>query len=157
MIPSFNCQRWILLFGDVVLILLATQLSPWIRTGRPFNVFDVYTGASTFTLLLYLVMLYIFDMYNIGRAFRSADTALRIAVAVGVAGIFSAFLFYSLPSWKYGRGILIIQILLVWGFLTGWRWVYSWIFSITVGKKDAGSCAGSCGTSINKERNGVTS
>ena len=80
MIPSFNRQRWILLFGDVVLILLATQLSPWIRTGRPFNVFDVYTGASTFTLLLYLVMLYIFDMYNIGRAFRSADTALRMGM-----------------------------------------------------------------------------
>ena len=91
MIPSFNRQRWILLFGDVVLILLATQLSPWLRIGRPFNVFDVHTGASIFTLLLYVIMLYIFDMYNIGRAFRSADTALRIAVAVCVAGIFSSF------------------------------------------------------------------
>ena len=136
MIPSFNRQSMILLFGDVVLILLATQLSPWIRIGQPLNVFDVHTGASVFTLFLYLVMLYIFDMYNIGRAFRSGDTALRIAVAVGVAGIFSAFLFYSLPSWKCGRGILTIQIVLVWGFLAGWRWIYSYIFSIAVHKKD---------------------
>lgn len=139
----------ILLFGDVVLILLATQLSPWIRIGQPLNVFDVHTGASVFTLFLYLVMLYIFDMYNIGRAFRSDDTALRIVVAVGVAGIFSAFLFYSLPSWKYGRGILLIQVLLVWGFLAGWRWVYSWIFSITLHKKDVLILgAGRCGTAL---------
>jgi sugar transferase (PEP-CTERM system associated) len=149
MIPSFNRQCWILLFGDVVLILLATQLSPWIRIGQPLNVFDVHTGASVFTLFLYLVMLYIFDMYNIGRAFCSDDTALRIVVAVGVAGIFSAFLFYSLPSWKYGRGILLIQVLLVWGFLAGWRWVYSWIFSITLHKKDVLILgAGRCGTAL---------
>jgi len=82
MIPSFNRQRGILLFGDVVLILLATQLSPWLRIGQFYNVFDIHTGASAFTLLLYLVMLYIFDMYNIGRAFRSGDTVLRTAVAV---------------------------------------------------------------------------
>ena len=149
MIPSFNRQRWILLFGDVVLIGLATQLAPWIRTGRYFNVFDHYTGASVFTLFLYLVMLYIFDMYNMGRGFRYSDTALRTAVAVGTAGIFSAFLFYSLPSWKYGRGILIIQVLLVWGFLTGWRWVYSYIFSITLHKKDVLILgAGRCGTAL---------
>lgn len=136
MITSFNRQRWVLLLGDVVLIGLATQLAPWIRTGRYLNVFAVYTGASVFTLFLYLVMLYIFDMYNIGRTFRSGDTTLRIAVAAGVAGVFSAFLFYSLPNWKYGRGILIIQVLLVWGLVTGWRWVYSYIFSITLHKKD---------------------
>jgi sugar transferase (PEP-CTERM system associated) len=149
MIPSFNRQRWILLFGDVALILLATQLSPWLRIGWPFNVFDIHTGASAFTLFLYVIMLYIFDMYNTGRAFRSGDMVLRIAVAVCVAAVFSAFLFYSLPSWKYGRGILLIQIVLVWGFLTGWRRVYSWIFYITAGKKDVLILgAGRCGTAL---------
>ena len=132
MIPSFNRQRWILLFGDVVLILLATQLSPWLCIGQFYNVFDIHTGASVFTLFLYVIMLYIFDMYNTGRAFRSADTALRIAVAVCMVAVFSAFFFYSLPSWKYGRGILFIQILMVWGFLTGWRWIYSFIFSACI-------------------------
>jgi len=149
MIPSFNRQRWILLFGDVFLILLATQLSPWLRIGRTFNVFEIHTGASTFTLLLCLIMLYIFDLYNTGRAFRSADTALRIAVAVFVTAVFSAFLFYTLPSWKYGRGILLIQIAMIWGFLSGWRWIYSFIFSISVHKTDALIIgAGRCGTAM---------
>jgi len=149
MIPSFNRQRWILIFGDVVLLLLATQLSLWLRIGRPFNVFDVYTGASAFTLFLYVIMLYIFDMYNTGRVFRSADTVLRIAVAVGIAAVFSAFLFYSLPNWKYGRGILLIQIVMVWGFLSGWRYIYSFIFSISLHKTDVLILgAGRCGTAL---------
>ena len=98
---SFKRQRWILLFGDVVLILLATQISLWIRIGRPFNVLEIYTGASVFTLLLYVIMLYIFDMYNnIGRKFRSGDSTMRMIAAVGMTGIFSAAIFYLLPGWK---------------------------------------------------------
>ena len=149
MIPSFNRQRWILLFGDVVLILVATQISSWIRTGQLFNVLEIHTGASVLTLLLYLVMLYIFDMYNIGRAFRSGDAIVRIVAAVGVTGIFSAAIFYLLPDWKYGRGILLIQMVLVWGLLTGWRWVYPWMFSVAVRRKDVLILgAGHCGTTI---------
>ena len=75
----------------MVLILLATQLSPWLCIGQFYNVFDIHTGASVFTLFLYVIMLYIFDMYNTGRAFRSADTALRIVVAVCMVAVFSAF------------------------------------------------------------------
>ena len=146
---SFNRQRWILLFGDVVLILLATQISSWIRTGQLFNVLEIHTGASAFTLLLYVVMLYIFDMYNIERAFRSGDSTMRIVAAVSATGIFSATIFYLLPGWKYGRGILLIQILLVWGLLTGWRWVYHWIFSTAVRRKDVLILgAGHCGSTI---------
>jgi FlaA1/EpsC-like NDP-sugar epimerase len=132
MIPSFNRQRWILLFGDVVLILLATEISSWICTGQLFNVLEIHTGASVFTLLLYVVMLYIFDMYNIGRAFHSGDSAMRILAAVGATGIFSSAIFYLLPSWKYGRGILLIQIVLVWGLLTGWRWGQAQILSLEI-------------------------
>jgi len=149
MIPTFNRQRWILLFGDVVLILLATQISSWIRTGQLFNVLEIYTGASAFTLLLYVVMLYIFDMYNIRRAFRSGDSTMRILSAVGATGIFSAVIFYLLPDLKYGRRTLLIQIVLVWGLLTGWRWFYPWIFSITVRRKDILILgAGHCGSNI---------
>lgn len=136
MTPSLNRQRGILLFGDVVLILLATQLSSWIRLSQLFNVFCVYTEASAITLLLYLIMLYIFDMYNIKRTFRFADAARRIAVAVGMAGILSAFLFYLLPDWKYGRGILLIQMVMVGGLLTGWRWIYRFSFPLTLHKRD---------------------
>ncbi len=149
MIPTFTRQRWLLILGDVALILMATQLSSWIRSGRYFAIFDVHTGASAFTLLVYLVMLYIFDLYNMSRTFHSRDTALRIAVAVSTGGFFSTFLFYALPQWKYGRGIFLIQMMLVWIFLRGWRLLYVRIFPLTVEKEDVLILgAGTCGMTL---------
>jgi len=62
MIPSVNRQKWLLLFGDVALIALATYLSPFIRLGQAIQIFDLHTGASVFTLILYIVMIYIFSL-----------------------------------------------------------------------------------------------
>jgi hypothetical protein len=68
---------------------------------------------------------------------------------VAVAGFFSAFLFYSFPSWKYGRGIFLIQMLLVWIFLTGWRRIYLVIFPRAVHKENVLVLgAGRCGIAL---------
>ena len=55
------------------------------------------TGATTFTLFLHLVMMYIFDLYNPNGTFQSRDSALRATLAVGVARVFCCvrFLFSS--------------------------------------------------------------
>ena len=151
MIPPFTRQRLLLILGDVALILLGTYLSPLILFGRFIDIFSRHTGASTFTLFLYLIMLYIFDLYNMGRGFQSRDTVLCTSVAVGLAGIFSAFLFYSLPSWKFGRGIFLIQMILVWGFLVGWRWLFSMMFRITIEREDVLIIgAGAAGSSLGR-------
>ncbi len=75
MIPPFTRQRLLLVLGDVALILLGTYLSPVIRFGRFIEIFSRHTGASTFTLFLYLIMLYIFDLYNMGRDRRKVHSA----------------------------------------------------------------------------------
>ena len=136
MIPSFTKERWLLILVDLVLIIAATMLSPWIRFGHNLEILSVHTGASILTLILYMVMLYIFDMYNMGRVFLSRDTALRTAAAVVLAVIFSGFLFYTLPQWKYGRGIFLVQMVIVWCLLFSWRAVFYLIFSSTVDKEN---------------------
>ena len=136
MIPSVSPQKWFLLLGDIALILLATSLAPIIRLGQALLIFDLHTGASFFTLFFYIVMLYIFDLYNINRQFWSKDSTLRITLAIGIAGFFAAFLFYSLPQWKYGRGIFLIQMVLVWFFLFGWRSIFSLIYPISMQRED---------------------
>ena len=122
MIPSFTRHRKLLLFGDMVLMLAATQLSPWVRYGGQFSpIFEVNTGASVFTFFLCLMMLYVFDLYNLSRTFALKDTPLRTAVAVIFAFTGATLLFYSLPDWKFGRGFLLIQMVLAWIFFTSWR------------------------------------
>jgi len=125
-----------LFFGDVVLILAATELSTWVRIGHWIQALSLHTGASTFTLILYLVMLYIFDLYNENRARLTKEIGVRLAVAVGSAGLFSAVIFYSLPNWVFGRGIFLIQMILVLIFLFGWRWLFTITFSASNGQTD---------------------
>lgn len=127
-------RQFILLFGDAVLILAATELSTWIRFGHSILVFSHNTGASTFTLLVYLIMLYIFDLFNVERAHFVKEIPVQLAVAVGFSGIISAVLFYSLPNWVFGRGIFLIQMSLVLLLLSGWRWVFITIISAPIGQ-----------------------
>ena len=149
MIPSVNRQKWLLLFGDVALIALATYLSPLIRLGQTIQIFDLHTGASVFTLILYIVMIYIFDLYNLNRYYSSKDSVFRAILAVGIAGFFASFLFYSFPSWKYGRGIFLVQMVLVYLIIYGWRLVFTRIYAVaTVIENVLVLGAGKCSAAI---------
>ncbi|HIJ39956.1 MAG TPA: sugar transferase [Deltaproteobacteria bacterium] len=123
-----NLNRFVILAGDILLILLATQIASWLRFGTSYSIFITNTGASFFTMLLYMTMLYIFDLYHRNYSTPSAKNAIRTAVAVGSAGIVLVILFYSLPHWEYGRGIFLIQIILVWCFVFGWRALFFSVF-----------------------------
>lgn len=146
---GFSRQRGILVIGDLLLISLASFLSVWIRFGRPLNVLDIYTTAFIFTLLLYPIGLYIFDLYNMGRSFRSRETLLRSIMAVLLGAFTSGLLFYLVPTGQYGRGILAIQMVLVWVLVTGWRQVYGAVFQAAVPKIPTLILgAGDCGKTI---------
>ena len=136
-IRSYIRKRSSFIFlGDVLLILAATELSTWIRLGQSIQVFTVHTGASTFTLLLYITMLYIFDLYSSAHTGCTKDVRVRLGAAVGSAGVVLAVIFYSLPNWVFGRGIFLIQMALVVLFLAGWRWLFAAVFSAPIGKTD---------------------
>ncbi len=81
-------------------------------------------------------MMYIFDLYNLNWTFWSWDSALRAALAVLIAGFFATFLFYSLPQWKYGRAIFLIQMILVWLFLFGGRCIFSLLIPVSGDKEN---------------------
>jgi len=122
MISRYFINKILILVGDAVLILLASYLATMLRLGRFIDVLSYYTGATTFTVITYLTVLYIFDLYSMDRASQSANNvSLKLLSAVLIAGFVSGFLFYSLPNWKYGRGIFLIQMALVFVFLRFWR------------------------------------
>lgn len=134
MLSYIKQRRTLLFLGDIALILAATELSTWIRLGQSIQVFSRHTGASTFTLFLYMTMLYIFDLYDADRARFTKDVSIRLSVAVGSAGMVSAVIFYSLPNWVFGRGIFLIQMVLVMLLLSGWRWVFAAVHPTPIGK-----------------------
>ena len=79
---------------DVFCILTALSLSSWFMLPPDLYVFDDYTGASTFTVIVFLLSFYMLDCYNVGREdFRDSAIRVLLAVVIGIVG--AGFVFYS--------------------------------------------------------------
>ncbi|OPY00320.1 MAG: UDP-N-acetylgalactosamine-undecaprenyl-phosphate N-acetylgalactosaminephosphotransferase [Syntrophorhabdus sp. PtaB.Bin006] len=126
--------RWVLLIGDLLLIVLAGFMSGMARFGSPVNTLERYKIASTITLVLYPSVFYIFDLYNMGRFFRSWETAYRSAFAVALGGLCAILMFYAVPYGQYGRGIMAIQMVFIWALFNFWRWAFGFFFQKAIPK-----------------------
>lgn len=131
----YRLKQFVLFLGDVFLIILATRLAPFIRFGYFKDIFQRNTGASVITLILYVISFYVFDLYNLERN-AEPNSGLRCVVAVLIAISPITILFFYLPKWKYGRGIWVAQICLVWLFTFFWRKVSPFLLKLPTSKKE---------------------
>ncbi|MEE9193940.1 MAG: hypothetical protein V3U21_05330, partial [Thermodesulfobacteriota bacterium] len=93
-IPKKNL---LLLSGDVILIVLSMACALYIRTGATTNILSYLTGASTFTIMVFIPTFYIFDLYNPDCRFKTLNYLSRFILAVVVGSIIVAMVFYILP------------------------------------------------------------
>lgn len=143
-------HRGLLFLGDALLIIVASFLATWIRFGLFSNTLFAYTLAVAVTLVVYPSTLYVFDLYNLERTFRSWETALRSSLTVVAGAVVSMVIFYLLPGGAYGRGIMAIQMGLIWVFINAWRLAYGALFQTSaIGKTPILVLgAGRCGKAI---------
>lgn len=118
---SFRGERIVFDLVCVLLILAATYLAQLIRLGNEIFIFSRHTGGVAITAFVYLVYLYIFNVSNITFRMAWFEAAFRGLVVTGCAIVTSAFAFYALPQWSFGRGLLLIQGGLIWVLVTAWR------------------------------------
>ncbi len=145
---GFPRYRWLLLFGDLMLIAITSILSSWIRLGIPDDITRFYTLVPSITLIMYPLMLFIFDLYNVERSFRTWETAFRSAFALGSGTLLSVEALYLLP-YEPWRGIMTIQFILTWILINGWRLLYGYLFQTAIPKIPALILgAGFCGKTI---------
>jgi len=128
---GFPRYRWLLLLGDVVLISLAIIAAVGLRVGFGGRALLHYSIGPISTLVLYPLALYIFDLYNVERVFRSWETTFRSAIAVTLGTLLAVCVFYAVPLGSYGRGVMVIEASLAWYFLNLWRWSYGIVFQKT--------------------------
>lgn len=134
-------QRLTLILVDLAIFWLALPVAVLTRgQGLPINLppFSIgaipsilivflrhYTGATTITMVAFFTVFYILDLYNPGsRRFRWRDP-VTIVIASALATLAVAMVFYLIPNWKVGRGILIIQGALIVIGSSLWRLLYS--------------------------------
>lgn len=110
-------------FVDFACIVIALAVVSEVLLPPTLDIFDDYTGASTFTVIIFLTSFYMMDCYNAGREeFR--DTAIRVVVATVVGGIAAGFLFYTFEPWRFPRMMLVFLALFIMALTLGWRAVY---------------------------------
>jgi len=148
---GFPTQRWLLIIGDLLLIVFGHYVALFIRFGDETQNIFLYTQRLIIPIFIYPVTIYIFDLYNISRSFRSWEASYRSALAIFLGGTLSIFVFYLMPESAYGRGVMAIHMAIVWIFLNGWRWIYSFLFQTAINAKKIPALilgAGSSGNAV---------
>jgi len=131
MLTSIDTKKQaFLVLGDILLIISSFYLSFYIRFFGFVNLLNQYTGATVIIVFFYLISFYIFGVYEFSRSFKSSYFVTRFIIAIGLATLLIAGIFYSLPWWKAGRGLLIINMFFVSLFIYIWRLLCQRVFKV---------------------------
>ena len=134
---------------DITVLLLGTALSVWIFEPDIKSIAGHYTGPVTFSLILSIFVLYTFNLYDFKRFMAKGDTAIRVGMALFIANIGLAALFFSLDHWFFPQDIFFGQIVLsTLGVITV-RWIIAAVAGtlpkekiIIIGAGHSGLCIG---------------
>jgi exopolysaccharide biosynthesis polyprenyl glycosylphosphotransferase len=120
-------KQLLLLGGDVILIIASFYLAPVLLFGIFLDVSLVFEWVDLSAILVYLLMFYVFDFYNlVDEQFTSIVFAMRALTAIIVADLFIVTLFYIFNVRPYATIILILNTLLIFSFCLEWRILCSW-------------------------------
>ena len=131
MLKSIPKKKIVLLCGDILIIAAAIYIAPLLRLGTipdPWSIFDLSNLVPT---LVYVFIIYLFDLYDVQMPVDKANLALRLALAVFVISIINASMFYLFHLRPYSTWILFISSLLTLIFLVLWRLSFVYLASAT--------------------------
>jgi FlaA1/EpsC-like NDP-sugar epimerase len=127
MIRTIPEKQLVLLGGDIILIIASFYLSPLLRFGVCPDLAVFLEWPDLSAILTYLLFFYIFDLYNVDDRFQSAGYFFRVLLALIIADLFIASLFYVFNVRPYATFILLLNTLLILSLCLGWRFIfYRW-------------------------------
>ena len=126
-------RQLFLLASDFVVLAIAPFVALclffWINLGAMFSLggskFHILPSFTLINIIIFMIVIYLFGLYNCQQDFRKKTLALQIILAVIVGSMTSTFLLYLLGVPPQGRGIfsLYLAAVLIGIYLV--RYVYS--------------------------------
>ncbi|MBD3378844.1 MAG: TIGR03013 family PEP-CTERM/XrtA system glycosyltransferase [Candidatus Omnitrophica bacterium] len=113
-------RKLLLLLGDIFFIILSVYLAVAIRLG-PDNVLVSFTGATTFVVVVYTLCFYVFDLYGLKYKVTNTIFLAQYVLAVCVGALMVTVVFYAVPNWKFGRGIVLLNTFFIASLVYLWR------------------------------------
>ena len=117
----FPEKQLILLAGDIILIIASFCFAPLIRFGVYLDPFTILGLSDVIATFVYLLVLYIFNYYNLEEAKEIVTYSMRFALVVLMINLINASLFYIFHLRSYSSGIIAISGLIAFVSLLIWR------------------------------------
>ena len=116
-------SKFVLLLGDLALLLLALALATDLRLGSPWFIPEEYGVATVLCALLFPFALFLARAYEVHPQASLAEHLRRPFFGVALAGLATSFFFYFAPGYRFGRGIYVLMIVIYVLLLGLWRTV----------------------------------
>ena len=119
----------LLVIGDLLIVNGSIFLSAIIRLGFNPGCDYVINNLLSFVLtgLTFILTFFFMELYDIRKDFKSIGNVMTIAFATVSAFVVTTFLFYVTWYLRIGRGVFVINGILVTFFIIGWRILYSYL------------------------------
>jgi len=114
---------------DAVVVAGATASAIWLRLGTPFSYSFSADGLRypiLFIIGVHMVVLYYHDLYDLRGSHSAKRMYVEVAQSVAVASATLFGCYYLLPELSVGRGIFLINMIILPQLLSGTRVLYLW-------------------------------
>jgi sugar transferase (PEP-CTERM system associated) len=118
-----------LLLLDAVVVAGATGTAIWLRLGTPFSYSFSAAGLAypiLFIVFVHMVVLYYHDLYDLRGSHGIKRLYVEVAQSVAVASALLFGSYYLVPMLSVGRGVFLINMIILPQFLTATRVAYLW-------------------------------
>ena len=146
----------LLILGDLLIVNGSIFLSAILRLGVSAGWGYIQSNPWSFILtgLIYIMVFFSTELYDIRKDFKSIGNVMAITLASTSAFVITTLLFYMNWSLRIGRGVFILNGILIILFIIGWRILYSYLLEQPIFKRNVLIVgAGWAGKTISQEIN----
>lgn len=130
MLKRLRRKKLVLAGGDLLLIIASFYLSYAIRHGAYINVVFSYTEALVFSVIVFISLFYIVDIYNLERKLYRIGYLTRLVIAIIIANSIIAIVIYFFDPLRYSRTVIVLNYPIIFLLLLFWRYIYEGFFRL---------------------------
>ena len=145
-----------LILGDLLIVNGSIFLSAILRLGLNDGWGYIQSNPLSFILTgwIYIITFFSSELYDTRKDFKSIGNVMAITLASTSAFVITTLLFYMNWSLRIGRGVFILNGVLITLFIIGWRILYSYLLEQPIFKRNVLIIgAGWAGKTISQEIN----
>ncbi|PKN34147.1 MAG: hypothetical protein CVU61_10325 [Deltaproteobacteria bacterium HGW-Deltaproteobacteria-19] len=124
MLLNLRKRQIFLLTGHALIAVFSFYLARFVLYGVHLTLNNIFISLDVFAILSYLLVFYVFDLYDLGLPFRKIRFLVRFVLAQILVFILIATWSFVFQERPYGMRVLAVQGLIVFVLALGWSMLF---------------------------------